>query len=346
MPQNMLEAFEAVEHLGEISRLFFVLSRGQPRMEQKALVEGCKRTAGLSSRYPRPKPAIALAISAGLLTSSNGVVTATDRGRNFASQISTNCVDLSHPQAKLLLGAFLDQSLVERSIALLLSNFQMIHGQLMTRKNSISSNTTQLLFCRLLQQLGAIKTSGDYYLISEAFEDMLTHLVIQSARLTQAELLKRLDRQRERGELAEQKALEIERDRLIKLKRPDLASRVERVSIHDVSAGYDIRSFEKNAKPRFIEVKSSVGSHVVFEWSANEREKAVKEEDAFYIYFVPFSYSLPELSGSVIVIKNPILNIMLGTLQEIPTGHLVRKADTFGETGASRGRRDLFAILP
>ena len=243
----MLEALEAIDHVGEVARLFLVLARwGKPRMEEQALIEGCKRTAGLSTRYPRPTPAIAIAVTTGLLTSARGAVTITGRGRSFAAQGTPGALSLTEPQAKLLLGAILDQDAVARAITILVANFQLVRGQLVARRNSIQPATTQLLLCRLLQQLGAISVAGDYYVIARAFDDLLAHLVIRAAKLTQAELLQRLERQRVRGELAEEKVLAIEKDRLTALKRPDLAAKVERISIDDVSAGYDIKSFEKN----------------------------------------------------------------------------------------------------
>ena len=334
----MLEAFEAIEHLGEIARLFLVLAhKGQSRIEENALIEGCKRTACLSTRYPRPKPAIILAMFAGLLTSAGGVICITERGRMFASKSAAATLDLSHEQGKLLLGAFLDDPAVERVLSTLLGSFQLVRGQLVARKNSLAPVTTQFLFCRLLQQVGAITASGDYFVITRSFDDLLGHLVIRTAKLTQEELLHQLDRQRQRGELAEKKVFEIEKNRLVALKRLDLAAKVERISLHDVSAGYDIRSYEKNTKPRFIEVKSSVGSQVLFEWSANERGKAAKEGDAYFVYFVPFSFSLPDLSSPVVIIKNPVSFIKSGALHETSSSYTVR------ETPSSSGRRLIYA---
>jgi hypothetical protein len=180
-----------------------------------------------------------------------------------------------------------------------------------------------LLLCRLLQQLGAISVSGDYYIIFRPFENLLAHLVIRTAKLTQAELLQRLERQRVRGELAEQKVLAIEKDRLTALKRPDLAAKVERISIDDVSAGYDIKSFEKNECPRLIEVKSSVGSQITFEWSAGERATAAKQGDCYCVYFVPFSFTLPDLAAPVVILRNPTELIRSGCLVETPRSFLV-----------------------
>lgn len=160
------------------------------------------------------------------------------------------------------------------------------------------------------------------------------HLIIRAAKLTQAELLRRLELQRQRGDLAEQKALEIEKRRLADLGRPDLAARVERISPHDVSAGYDIRSFEKNETPRLVEVKSSVGSQITFEWSVGERATATKHGDAYFIYFVPFSFTLPDLTSPVVLLKNPIELIHSGRLLETPSSFHVKFAGEL--TPASR----------
>jgi hypothetical protein len=322
----MLEALEAIEHLGEIARLFLVLARWRrPRMETRALIENCKRTAGLSGRYPRPKPALAIAISAGLLSSIDGFVIVTEHGREFAAQ-GTGRPELSPGQARLLLAALLDDPEIERAVATLLSPFQQVRGRLITRKTSIPPANAQLLLCRVLQQLGAVTVSAEYYVLARASDDLLGHLVIQTSRLTQAELLKRLERQRLLGGLAEQAVLEIERHRLTDLKRPDLASKIQHVSTDDVSAGYDIRSYEENGDCRLVEVKSSVGSHIKFDWSENERAKAASEGDAYYVYFVPFSFSLPRLTAPVVVIQNPMARVADGTLLERAVGFHVAQA--------------------
>jgi hypothetical protein len=325
----MLEVLDAVEHVGEIARLFLVLARRQRhRTEETALIESCRRTAGLSIRYPRPKPAIALAVSAGLLTLADGIISLTDQGRKFAAQNEGKALDLSQVQAKLLLAALLDDQEIESAATLLLGSFQQVRGQLVARKTSISQTDKQLLFCRVLQQLGAITVAGDYYVLARTFENLFAHVVLRTAKLTQAELLHRLESQRLRGELAEKTVMKIEQHRLIKLRRPDLAAKVQWLSPDDVSAGYDIQSYEVTERPRFIEVKSSVGRQVTFEWSSGERATAAEKGDAYYVYFVPFSFTLPALTAPVILIQNP--------LAHIASGRLVEKSASYYVTQSSR----------
>jgi hypothetical protein len=133
----------------------------------------------------------------------------------------------------------------------------------------------------------------------------------------------RLERQRERGQLAEEKVVELEQLRLSSANRADLAAKVQRISINDVSAGFDVKSFEIDESPRYIEVKSSVGSQIVFEWSQGERAKARREGASFYIYFVPFSFSLPTLTSPIVTIKNPVAQISTGALIELPSNYKV-----------------------
>lgn len=250
-------------------------------------------------------------------------MTITERGQQFCAGGITSNVDLFLAQGQLLLGTLLDDAIVESKSKIFLSSFQVVHGELIVRKSAILSTADQQLICRLLQQLHALKSVGDYYSINPLFETLLDRLILRASRLSEKELLARLERQRKRGQLAEEKVIEQEKERLCSHKRADLAAKVERVSIENVSAGYDIKSFEKNGRIRFIEVKSSVGSKVAFEWSTGEREKAEKEGETYYIYFVPLSFTLPRLTAPIVIIQNPFLLIKEGRFFESPCSYRV-----------------------
>ena len=77
--------------------------------------------------------------------------------------------------------------------------------------------------------------------------------------MSQTELEERLRLQRDRAALAEEYVLNLERERLRAAGKGELADEATRVSIDDVMAGFDIRSFEVTGPPRHIEVKSSAG---------------------------------------------------------------------------------------
>ena len=122
--------------------------------------------------------------------------------------------------------------------------------------------------------------------------------------------LKQLKRQLEENELAGEKAeefvFEYERKRL----GQPLSEKVRRISEIDVTAGYDIVSFDSNqsAGPeRFIVVKAV--SNIGFYWSRNEYEIAKLKGDTYYLYLVNLN-RINEQNYSPKMIQNPAINIM------------------------------------
>lgn len=69
--------------------------------------------------------------------------------------------------------------------------------------------------------------------------------------------------------------------------------KVDHVSLRDVSAGYDIQSYEGNEKI-FIEVKAVSLSNYKFHLSTNEYQTAINLKDKYYLYLLPVDYSKPE----------------------------------------------------
>jgi len=135
--------------------------------------------------------------------------------------------------------------------------------------------------------------------------------------VTENELWDKLDRQRIRGREAEELIVGFEKERLLSIGEPQLSSLVRRVSEYDVSAGYDVKSYDPDFGELFIEVKSSASSRFQFYWTTNERSKAVELAGSYWIYFVPhMRESMAELK-ELIKIDNPIAKIG-SILSEIP----------------------------
>jgi len=117
------------------------------------------------------------------------------------------------------------------------------------------------------------------------------------------QLHRQLEQNIEVGEQAEQYVLDYERKRV---NCDSLASRVRVISDIDVSAGYDIVSFNSNNSDeydRFIEVKA-VSADLRFFWSRNELETARLKGGRYYLYLI----ELPKTSSSnyhPIMICNP-----------------------------------------
>jgi hypothetical protein len=95
-------------------------------------------------------------------------------------------------------------------------------------------------------------------------------------------------RNRELGRSGEEFVLDIERRRLTREDRDDLADRVRWVSMEDGDgAGYDILSFDRSGRERLIEVKTTNGAaRTPFFLTRTELEVAEERQDAWHLYRV------------------------------------------------------------
>ncbi|NWA20323.1 DUF3427 domain-containing protein [Serratia liquefaciens] len=95
------------------------------------------------------------------------------------------------------------------------------------------------------------------------------------------------ERNRTLGDQGEQLVMNFERERLVSLGRPDLAAKIERVSLTDCSAGYDIKSFDESGSSILIEVKTTRGGlHTPFYISSNEVNVSSDNAERYFLYRV------------------------------------------------------------
>jgi hypothetical protein len=84
------------------------------------------------------------------------------------------------------------------------------------------------------------------------------------------------------GSLGEQLVIRHEKEKLLRLGKPDLADQVKKVLDGE---GYDIKSFEEDKTPRYIEVKTTVkGKEEPFQITLNELRYAELHRDNYVIY--------------------------------------------------------------
>ena len=105
------------------------------------------------------------------------------------------------------------------------------------------------------------------------------------------------------GDRGEKIVMDLEKSRLLKARRNDLANKIERVSLTSDAYGYDIVSYDEDGTKRYIEVKatrSNVGVANFF-FTANELRTA-QETQNYYIYMV---YEVTTDEPKVWAIKNP-----------------------------------------
>jgi uncharacterized protein DUF3883 len=111
-------------------------------------------------------------------------------------------------------------------------------------------------------------------------------------------------RNRALGKAGEEFVLKLERERLLKMERADLARKVRWIAYEDGDgAGYDILSFEAGGKQRLIEVKTTNGAaRTPFFLTRNECETAAARADAWQLYRVHLFAQTPR----IFTIKPPL----------------------------------------
>lgn len=126
------------------------------------------------------------------------------------------------------------------------------------------------------------------YIINSKYKKLFDREIlpeIKRRKLNVEELEKLLEKQKKYGEDAEKFILDYEKKRL---KSHTKINNIQMISIYDVSAGYDIVSFNdllSREIDRFIEVKSFSGVPN-FHWSRNEIDVARIKKDKYFLYLV------------------------------------------------------------
>lgn len=124
--------------------------------------------------------------------------------------------------------------------------------------------------------------------------------------------IEREQRNQSLGQAGERYVLALEKARLSKAGRADLADKVEWVSETEGDGlGFDIRSFETNGEERYIEVKTTrQGKSMPFYVSVNEVLVSTEKGARFYLYRVfNFSKAGPSgsgPSGSLFILRGPV----------------------------------------
>jgi len=182
------------------------------------------------------------------------------------------------------------------------------------------------VFRNVLIQLNALlelRDGSGSLEISEHYETIFTKVQKKVKRKMSLDALKKqLELQELQGEAAEEYVVGYEKARLL---ITVLADKIKRISGIDVSAGYDIVSFEDNTSvqyDRFIEVKSFVGQPH-FYWSKNEIEVATLYGDKYYLYLID-TEKAAEVGYTPTIIRNPAKAVIEsdGWLMQ-PTSYLV-----------------------
>ena len=144
----------------------------------------------------------------------------------------------------------------------------------------------------------------DYFVV-ERLESNEEHLVSEKN-------FKKIQNMKEQiGRAAEEAVLEYEKARLSEF--PHIVDKIKHIASKDVSAGYDIKSYEHHEDesfiPRLIEVKAVSSWDYHFYWTKNEIETSRLNGTNYYLYLLPI-YTKNEFDlKNMKQIRDPFTNV-------------------------------------
>ena len=181
-----------------------------------------------------------------------------------------------------------------------LNNFIRQNQKLVFKPNdSYNSITSSLRNFLISIDLVKYEINGDQYLLlSDEFLDKLNE-----RKFSPEELRRQLEKQNQIGLLAEEFVFKIEKEKIYKF---DQSLLPEHVSKFDVSAGFDILSYQKNndrIKKIFIEVKAVSSSNFKFYLSNSEFQTSLKYKDDYFLYLLPVDHTVVEKFNNGNILK-------------------------------------------
>lgn len=231
----------------------------------------------------------------GFITVENDEIKLTEFGDKMMSD-ATDRYELSVEQKKLAAKIYIDKNMsIARNWFTLFSV-----GTLYFRRESINLSLQQ--FTEDMIELDVANQEKDLVYLNKEYTDLLQNFIKKG--MTEEELFKVLEKNKQLGDKAEKLALEFEKNRLTMIGRSDLAKKVELIAKSDVTAGYDIKSFQEvnsEVVDVFIEVKSFNYNH--FYLSENELKTSEILKENYYLYLVNSD------TGDIRIVNNPFDNL-------------------------------------
>ena len=170
-----------------------------------------------------------------------------------------------------------------------LNNFVNINGSYSFKPDAIYNNATSHLRNFLIYAKKIIYENNEYKVI----DNDILELFLKNE-YSPKKLEKDLKDKKQLGDDAEKLIFKKEQDKVDQI-NPSL--KVDHVALRDVSAGYDIQSFEKKddrVEKIYIEVKAVSKSNYKFYLSVQEKQTANKLKDKYFIYLLPVDKSNPD----------------------------------------------------
>lgn len=156
----------------------------------------------------------------------------------------------------------------------------------------------------LLLSFGILsKSNNGNYFFEKMIDSVIKITSTKNQKKTEEDLLKELKRKRQEGLAGELFVIEFERKRLYGHTNID---KIKQISTIDVTAGYDIISYEdisSTSLDRYIEVKTYKGKPH-FHWSSNEIKISKIRSEHYYLYLVDYE-KIKNSTYKPIIIQDP-----------------------------------------
>jgi hypothetical protein len=167
-----------------------------------------------------------------------------------------------------------------------LNNFVNINGTYSFKPDAIYNNATSHLRNFLIYAKKIVYENSEYKVV----DNEILELFLKNE-YSPKKLEKDLKDKKQLGDDAEILIFKKEQEKINQI-NPSL--KVDHVALRDVSAGYDIQSFEKKddrIEKIYIEVKAVSKSNYKFHLSVQEKQTANKLKDKYFIYLLPVDKS-------------------------------------------------------
>ena len=171
------------------------------------------------------------------------------------------------------------------------SEYKVIDSKLVININSIKFKYRG--YYKIFHQLEIVKKLNNNNLIIMNYTLAKNLLNIPLKAISLKEFEEELENKKIRGEMAEKYVMNYELDKLKNLKLKPF-----QVSKYNVSAGYDIDSYNLKKEKIFIEVKSIIQNR--FYWTSNEIKNSKNLKDNYFIYCIRFKDNKPEKIEKII----------------------------------------------
>ena len=312
--KNLYELIEAINNLGELNIVLNLLKKDN--LERWVLKRCIYNRSGVVEKIPNANDLIELSIRLKLVYSrqkrNKKLIILSHLGRKFLAFKQIEKDRLLKDQGMFLLSKVFRQIGFLKDISSVAQIFnEDADGNLWINSNDRRIKDFEGLILRILQQIKVAKYSDAKIIIDNADKNEVLDILCIGSEINYDTFLKILKQKQLYGRLAEKFVEDMEKSRLTSIGREDLADLVKRISDQDISAGYDVRSFDgltSDTRPdRFIEVKGNASGQMIFYFSKNEIDTARRMNKKYWIYCV-LNVKSPALR-KLIMIKNPYMVI-------------------------------------